>query len=144
MNAPTPSRPAVDRAGRTVLVVDDDRGVREALSARLRGAGYRVVIAAGGREALQQWDAVRPAVAVLDANMPDMSGPDLCRWIKERGESESAKVIFLTGASSPSPEYVARCAQFAGADRFLTKPYDGAQLVALIDELSQSAAGAVA
>lgn len=144
MNAPTPSRPTMERVGRTVLVVDDDRGVREALSARLRGAGYSVVTAAGGREALQQWDAVRPAVAVLDANMPDVSGPEVCRWIKERGEVRPTKVIFLTGASSPSPEYVARCAEFAGADRFLTKPYDGAQLVALIDELLQSPTGAVA
>ena len=61
-----------------VLVVDDDASARMLMRAALQKAGFRVTVAEGGREALQQFGAVRFDMVMLDVDMPGMSGYEVC------------------------------------------------------------------
>jgi CheY-like chemotaxis protein len=115
--------------GKTVLIADDDAGTRRVLGLRLERAGYTVKTAAGGHEALAEFRECRPGVVILDANMPDLNGFEVCRQIKDDEENKGAKVVFVSGASTPSASYVQRCAEVVGGDLFLQKPFDGKQLV---------------
>jgi len=113
----------------------------------LNAAGYEVEAAGSGRDVLERLDLARHAVVVIDANMPDLSGLEVCRAIKDRAGGSNVTVIIVSGACTPSPNYVQRCAQAAGGDHFLRKPYDGAKLVELVaaackPRLAPAAAGA--
>src|SRR3989441_6430084 len=103
--------------GPTVLVVDDDRDVRETLVELLRGEGFDVVEAANGLEALLQVKRSRPAGVVLDLLMPRLGGLDALKRI--RTFDPAIRIVVITG--SPDPELV-RQAKALGAVAVLTKP----------------------
>ena len=121
---------------KTVLVVDDDRGMLECLRARIEDARFDVVTAAGGREALEALAERTPDAVILDANMPGMNGLSVCEAIRSVEASADVPVIFLSGAEAPSLEYVERCAQVVGATRFLRKPCDPRVLLDLLETLT--------
>jgi CheY-like chemotaxis protein len=127
-----------------VLVVDDDADARRALSARIAGAGFQVAMARSGRGALSVLDELRPAAVVLDANMPDMSGPEVCRQIKERDWDRPVAVVFVSGASAPSPGYVRDCAEVAGGAYFFRKPVDHVRLLEVLADAVQDRPSLVA
>jgi uncharacterized protein (TIGR02266 family) len=109
----------------TILVVDDIPMFRELESVFLARCG-RVVTApdlAGAREAAEQ---IRPDVIVLDAQLPDGSGTDLCRDLKGRPEFAGTPIVLIT-ASGSAEEHAA--AIHAGADDVLSKPLDRLSLV---------------
>lgn len=110
-----------------VLVVDDEPDLVEILSDRLAGAGYRVVSARDGVEALAQAHATRPGCVILDLKMPRLGGfealPDLRRAVPE------ARLIVLTG--SPNRPLRDDC-RARGADEFLLKPFDPGELLRLV------------
>src|SRR5207244_13615486 len=94
-----------------VLVVDDDRDVRETVVELLRGEGFDVVEAANGLEALLQVKRARPAGVVLDLLMPRLGGLDAIKRI--RTFDPAIRIVVITG--SPDPELV-RQAQALGAE----------------------------
>jgi len=116
----------------SILIVDDDRFAAEALRIRLRTSHYRAVIATNGREAIQRFETLRPKVVILDASMPDVSGFEVCQQIRALDPDRQTKIVFVSGASSPSAEYVERCATFADGDAFLRKPCDICELLSVI------------
>lgn len=122
----TPSRPAADPRERLVLVVDDEADLLEIVTDRLERAGYRVVTARDGLEALARIRAARPGCIILDLKMPRLDGfealPDL------RREAPEARVIVLTG--SPN-RLLAEACRARGADDFLLKPFDPGELLRL-------------
>ncbi|MCG3131787.1 MAG: Alkaline phosphatase synthesis transcriptional regulatory protein PhoP [Phycisphaerae bacterium] len=124
-----------------VLIVDDDRAAVEALRMRMRRAGFTTREAYSGQEALREFDACRPRVAILDAALPDLSGFEVCDHIREADPAETTKVIFVSGAEAPSTEYIRRCAQAVDADAFVRKPYDGAALLEMVAEWVDRAPG---
>src|SRR2546427_1366602 len=103
--------------GPTILVVDDDRDVRETIVELLRGEGFDVVEAANGLEALLQVKRSRPAGVVLDLLMPRLGGLDALKRI--RTFDPAIRIVVITG--SPDPELV-RQAKALGAVAVLTKP----------------------
>ncbi|MFI6929237.1 SpoIIE family protein phosphatase [Streptomyces sp. NPDC050287] len=113
------------QTGTTVLVVDDVADSRYALAAVLSRAGHRVVSVATGYEALTELD-IRlrkgnvPDVALIDVNLPDMSGFELCRRLKERPRMAGLPVVHCSaGAAVPGD----RCqALDEGAEAYLTMP----------------------
>ena len=129
--------------GRVVLVVDDDRGIRESLRVRLSAEGFEVVLAAGGREAVSVLSALTPDALILDANMPDMNGLSVCEEVRSSESCAGVPVIFLSGAETPSAEYVQRCATIVGATHFLRKPCDHGELLDLLDRLALHRVSAV-
>src|SRR5689334_4063480 len=108
------------RAGATILAVDDDRAVLELLGDALRTAGYRVLLADGGWDAIQTYEkSGRPIHLLLtDVIMPDLTGPVLAQRLRER--QPDLRVLFISGFHDA--DLVQR---FAGDKGFsvLSKPF---------------------
>ena len=113
-----------------ILVVEDDKGVRESLSRALRYEGYEVEAAPDGIEAMQVLDKVAPDVIVLDVMMPVMDGLEVCRRIRARGNT--TPILMLTARH----EVTDRVAGLdAGADDYVVKPFALDELFARIRAL---------
>src|SRR3954468_3252549 len=102
-----------------VLIADDDRAIREALTRALALEGYDVVQANDGNTALSLIESAQPDVAILDVMMPNIDGLTVCRVL--RAERNRLPVLMLT-ARTETPDRVAGLD--AGAGDFLAKPLD--------------------
>jgi DNA-binding response OmpR family regulator len=110
-----------------LLLVDDDRALRDAVGRALRLEGYEVVLATDGREALDVMARERADLVLLDVSMPSMSGVEVCRRIRAAGDP--AGVLMLTARDGIS-ERVAGLD--AGADDYLVKPFALDELLARV------------
>ena len=116
---------AVDPEGSAVVfVVDDDAGVREALSSLLRSAGFAVELFASAQTFLEREESDRPSCLILDVELPGLSGLDLQARLVER--RKEMPIIFVTGKGD-IPMTVR--AMKAGAVEFLTKPVSEEELL---------------
>jgi two-component system, OmpR family, response regulator MprA len=114
-----------------VLVVDDERAVRESLRRALELEGYEIELAADGREALGRLEAeAQPDAVVLDVLMPGVDGLEVCRALRRSGSS--VPVLMLT-ARTEVDDRVAGLD--AGADDYLTKPFALEELLARLRAL---------
>src|ERR1700688_3308125 len=113
----------------TVLVVDDDPAARELLTANLKGAGYRLVHAASGDEALSLARTTRPDAITLDVMMPKPDGWDVLTALKADADLRDIPVVIVTMLSDRG------IGLSLGAVEVLTKPVERAQLTALIHNL---------
>jgi two-component system, sensor histidine kinase len=113
-----------------ILFVDDDPVLNYAISRLLTAAGFSVIRARNGTEALQFSKTEAPLVAILDIRLPDISGFDLCAELKNNPVTAHIPIIFHTATSS-TPENMAR-AKECGAAEFLTYPIDSDELVATV------------
>jgi two-component system, cell cycle response regulator len=111
-----------------ILVADDDDDIRLLVSMRLERAGYRVVAARNGDEALQLAAAHDPDLLVLDVSMPVLNGHDLCIALTA-GNPSPPPVIFLSGRTMPRDRILGL---EAGAVDYMTKPFDAQELVARV------------
>jgi len=118
-----------DAVTRTVLVVDDEPTLREALAEALEQDGLRVITAADGREALERFRADPPDLVVLDVMLPGLSGIEVCRIIRQ--ESQVA-ILMLTARDSEVDKVVGL---ELGADDYVTKPFSLRELQARIRAL---------
>ncbi|HLE45026.1 MAG TPA: response regulator [Methylomirabilota bacterium] len=109
-------------AQRLVLVVDDDADLVQILTDRLEVAGYRVLTAGDGVEALDRLETAQPACVILDLKMPRLGGLDALPWI--RRAAPDAYVIVLTG--SPNRPLADEC-RAQGAHDFLLKPFEAGE-----------------
>lgn len=115
---------------RTVLVVEDDPGVRSTLDQLLRFEGYRVLVACDGLEALGLLEKEQPDVAVVDVVMPGLDGLGLCRMLRRRGDR--LPVLVLTARHEVGDRVAGLD---AGADDYLAKPFATEELFARIRAL---------
>ncbi len=106
--------------GKKILLVDDEPHVLEVLRVTLEDLGFILLEAADGPGALDVAQNERPDLVILDVMLPSMSGLDVCKQLKEAGETEKIPVIMLTARSG---EEDAAAGFEAGADRYLTKPF---------------------
>jgi DNA-binding response OmpR family regulator len=110
----------------TVLVVDDEEAIAEAVRARLESEGYRVVVASDGPQAISLNAEHHPDLVVLDLMLPGMDGLDVCQEIQRSGWTP---VLMLTART----EEADKVAGFAvGADDYLTKPFSLRELAARV------------
>jgi two-component system KDP operon response regulator KdpE len=112
-------------AGR-ILVVDDDPQIRRVMRVTLTGHGYEVDDAKTGEDALEKVRGARFDLVLLDMNMPGMSGLEACGLIRERSE---IGIIMLTVRDTEADKV---SALDAGADDYVTKPFNGPELLARI------------
>jgi putative two-component system response regulator len=112
-----------------ILIVDDDDIALEILQAALQGAGYSVVSACDGRAALQCLDQHDVRLVISDWKMPEMDGIDLCRAIRRRDSADYIYFILLT--SQGSQQQIVE-GMSAGADDFIVKPFNHAELMARV------------
>ena len=115
-----------------VLVADDDEDILQLLSFRLERAGYEIVQARSGDEALRLALELVPALAVLDVMMPGLNGYEVTRELRRNQATSTTPVILLTAKAQATD--VAR-GLAAGADDYVTKPFDARDLADRVDRL---------
>ena len=112
----------------TILIIEDDQDIREAITILLGREGYRAIAAGTGKEALEKMEK-RPDMIILDVMLPDMSGFDLCRSIRE---TSLAPVLFLTAKTGLHDKTEGLD---AGGDDYMVKPFFQEELLARIKAL---------
>ncbi|MFG2048712.1 response regulator [Micromonospora sp. NPDC048935] len=109
-----------------VLVVEDEESFSDALSYMLRKEGFEVSVAATGTEALTEFDRTGADIVLLDLMLPEMSGTEVCRQLRQRS---AVPIIMVTARDSEIDKVVGL---EIGADDYVTKPYSPRELVARI------------
>jgi len=113
-----------------ILLADDDRAIREALTRALTLEGYEVVQASDGAQALAAIESHKPDVAVLDVMMPNVDGLTVCRVL--RAERNRVPILMLTARTETSDRVAGLD---AGADDYLAKPFELEELLARLRAL---------
>jgi len=122
---------------RTILVVEDDPKLRFIIEKQLLDAGFDTVAVEGGDAALRELGSFTPDLVLLNILLPPgMDGIELCKRIRADQRLARIPVIFLTG--SENPESRARCLA-AGADDYITKPWQASDLILRISNAIESA-----
>ena len=124
-------------AGQAILVVDDDPGTRALVSSLLVRVGYPVHEASTGADGLAVASRERPALVILDVEMPVTSGYEVYRELRGRF-GDSLPVLFLSGARTEP--YDRAAGLMLGADDYVVKPFDGDEFLALVRRLVTHAA----
>ena len=120
-----------------VLVLEDEAGIRSFIAINLRRAGYEVVEAESGEEALQMLDQNRDTrLALLDVMLPGIDGFEVCRRIRATGSNIG--IIMLTARSQEMDKVTGL---MTGADDYVTKPFSPAELTARVDALMRRSGG---
>jgi CheY-like chemotaxis protein len=115
-----------------VLIVDDDAFIRKLISTTLEDvAGFSLVEAADGEEAIEAARRHLPRIVFLDVDLPGLDGIGACRALRTHDELRDTRIVMLTAGSEHEHE-----ARAAGADLFLTKPFSPLDLLRLVDELA--------
>jgi DNA-binding response OmpR family regulator len=114
---------------RTVLVVDDEKTLRETVAYLLQQEGYRVLMAADGREALDVFRKERPDLVLLDLMLPELSGMEVCRILRRESD---VPILMLTARNSEIDKVVGL---EVGADDYVTKPFSLRELLARVRAL---------
>jgi two-component system response regulator (stage 0 sporulation protein F) len=103
----------------TIMVIDDQPGIRRLLAEVLQEDGYNIVIAANGYEALQKVKEITPRLILMDMKMPGMDGLETFRELKKVGKAE--RVIMMTAYGELE---LVKEAMSLGAYKYITKPFD--------------------
>jgi DNA-binding response OmpR family regulator len=119
---PYPSRPSAV----TILVADDEDDLRDVVAFRLQVAGYEVVTADNGSDALEIARRELPALIVLDVSMPGMSGFDVCHQLHAAPRTAHTPIMMLSARSDPSEIELGLA---LGADEYMLKPFSATDLV---------------
>jgi DNA-binding response OmpR family regulator len=117
-----------------VLVVEDESSIASFVALYLKNAGYTVKTAATGGEALKQVGADQPSLVVLDLNLPDIDGIEVCRRIRK---SADVPIIMLTARDEDVDKIIGL---EVGADDYLTKPFNPRELVARVKSVLRRSA----
>jgi two-component system alkaline phosphatase synthesis response regulator PhoP len=113
-----------------ILVVEDDRSLREGLAMNLRRKGYDVELAVDGTEGMEKAFGTRPDLVILDVMMPGFSGLDILDELRSRKVSTPVLVLSARGRLDQRVEGLK-----LGADDYLAKPFDLAELLARVEAL---------
>lgn len=123
--SPSPEDGAPDPSV-SILIVEDEGSLAESVGYNLEREGYRVSIAADGREALERFRAERPALVILDLMLPEISGLDVCRSIRATSD---VPIIMVTAKDSEADKVAGL---ELGADDYVTKPFSVRELVSRV------------
>ena len=110
----------------TILLVEDEASLAESVRYNLEREGFRVVVAQDGRAGLERFRAEPPSLVILDLMLPEMSGLDLCKLIREESQ---APIIMLTAKDSEADKVAGL---ELGADDYVVKPFSMRELVSRV------------
>lgn len=99
-----------------ILVVDDEKDIRELIKDRLTQNKYAVMTASGGEEALIIAKTSQPDLILLDIAMPDMDGYLTCKKLKQESKTRGIPVLLLTGKDLESKSVIERCSEVGALD----------------------------
>ena len=114
-------------SGEKVLVVDDEKDIRELVKYNLAQEGYRVTTVGSGEEALQQANSTMPDLIILDLMLPGIDGLDVCRELKNDSKTAHIPIVMLTVKGEESDIVIGL---ELGADDYITKPFSPKVLLA--------------
>ncbi len=113
-----------------LMLVDDDETIIETLTYNLKRQGYAIYPFNKGSDALAQFDKIAPRLLILDWNLPDITGPEICKIIRSR--PSDVPILMLTGRAGPNE--VAKGLS-SGADDYLAKPFSAVEMIARVQAL---------
>ena len=116
----------------TILVCEDDPSLRLLFRLTLEPHGYKVVEAGDGRSAIELARSAEPDLAIIDMGLPDCSGIEVARAIRETPALEKTPILMATGSMQPGDRLTA---EDAGVDAFLYKPFNMIRLITEIQRL---------
>ena len=122
----------------SVLIVEDDRNISELLQLYLEKEGYAVTIASDGGQGLTKFRAICPDIVLLDVMMPVMDGWTVCKTIR----SESATPVIMLTAKGETDDKITGLK--AGADDYITKPFETREVLARIEAVLRRSSGITA
>lgn len=117
---------------KTVLIVDDSVSLRQVVSIALKTAGYEVIEACDGKDALLKLDGRKVHLMISDVNMPNLDGISFVKAVKEMPQYKFTPIIMLTTDSSDVKKQEG---QAAGAKAWVVKPFQPAQMLAAVSKL---------
>ena len=117
---------------KTIMVVDDSFTLRQVLSMNLKKAGYEVVEAEDGRDALNKLSGARVDMIICDVSMPNMDGITFLKELKERPEYAYVPKIMLTTESQQDKKMEGK---EAGAKAWIVKPFSSSQMLEAINQV---------
>ena len=122
---------------KTILVADDESHILHVVSLKLRNAGFRVLTARDGQEALEIATQQRPDLLITDYHMPQLSGLELCQRLKQDPATAGIPAIMLTARGYHlEPDDTVQ----SGILRMLSKPFSPRQLLTTVNEVLEQAA----
>lgn len=117
---------------KTILVVDDSTSLRQVVQLALKSAGYEVLEACDGKDALTKFDGRKIHLVISDVNMPNLDGIGLVKEIKKLPLYKFTPVIMLTTEASDKRKQEG---QAAGAKAWVVKPFQPAQMLTAVSRL---------
>jgi two-component system, chemotaxis family, chemotaxis protein CheY len=117
---------------KTVMIVDDSASLRQVVRMALSGAGYQVMDAGDGQEALDKLNGNKVHLVISDVNMPRMDGITFVKTLKQKPEYRFLPVIMLTTEAGEARKDEGRA---AGAKAWMVKPFQPAQMLAAVSKL---------
>ncbi len=118
--------------GKTVVLIEDERNIIEAISFILSRDGWEVKTHSNGRDAVEAVRARRPDLVILDVMLPDRNGFDILKDIRADAELAATPVLMLTARGQDKDREMA---ERAGASRYMTKPFSNAEVLAAVHDL---------
>ena len=122
----------------TVVIVEDDEDIADSIRYNLEREGYRVRVASTGEEALEMITDRPPSLVLLDLNLPQMSGLEICRRLRGEAATSRVPILMLTARTEESDKVLGLN---LGADDYITKPFGMRELVARVKALLRRAHG---
>lgn len=117
---------------KTIMTVDDSASIRQMVSFTLKQAGYQVIEAVDGKDALSKIDGVAVHMVLADLNMPNMDGIELVRQVRAKASSKFIPIVLLTTESQAEKKQEGKA---AGATGWIVKPFKPEQLLAVVKKV---------
>jgi len=121
----------MDNNKKKILVIDDESSLVEMLSIRLEANNYQVIAASDGQEGLDKARSENPDLIILDLMLPKLDGYQVCRMLKSDEKYKQIPIVIFTARAQESD---IKAGNEAGADAYITKPFEPA---ILLDKVSQ-------
>jgi two-component system, OmpR family, alkaline phosphatase synthesis response regulator PhoP len=134
------AKPPVAEARRKVLIVEDEKDIRDLVRYNLEEEGFVVVEASDGEVGLNLATRERPALIILDLMLPGLSGLEVCKHLRSREETMQVPILILTARASEVDKVLGL---EIGADDYVTKPFSPRELVARVKAVLRRAYGPV-
>jgi Response regulators consisting of a CheY-like receiver domain and a winged-helix DNA-binding domain len=115
-----------------ILIAEDEKDIRELIAFTLRFAGFDVLLATNGVEAVEVAEAERPDLVILDVRMPRMSGYEACRRLKENPQTASLPIVFLSAKGQDSE---IQQGLESGAEEYILKPFAPDELIQQVRDI---------
>lgn len=117
---------------KTIMIVDDSPSLRQVVNIALKGAGYDVIEACDGKDAIGKLDGKKINLIISDVNMPVMGGIDMVKQIKQMAQYKFTPIIMLTTESDDSKK---QAGKEAGVKAWVVKPFKPDQMLNAVSKL---------